>query len=85
MCLCQEVVAYPGPEAEGSPRPGTAAEQILTPQIRMRGPDGTELSLFAAVMTFGTAAEVTTSELSIELTFPADEATSEALRALPRR
>ncbi len=51
----------------------------------MKGPDGSELSLFAAVMSFGSAAEVTTSELSIELTFPADEATAEALRRLPRR
>ena len=34
---------------------------------------------------FGTAVEVTTSELSIELTFPADAATAEALRNLPRR
>jgi hypothetical protein len=29
--------------------------------------------------------EVTTSELSIELAFPADAATAEALRNLPRR
>ena len=46
-------------------------------------PDGDELSLFATVATFGTAAEVTTSELSIELTFPADAATAEALRNYP--
>jgi hypothetical protein len=51
----------------------------------MRGPDGSELSFFATVATFGTAVEVTTSELSIELAFPADATTAEALRNLPRR
>jgi hypothetical protein len=45
-------------------------------------PGGGELSFFATVATFGTAAEVTTSELSIELAFPANAATAEALRSL---
>jgi MmyB-like transcription regulator ligand binding domain len=47
-------------------------------------PDGGELSFFGMVATFGTAFEVTTSELSIEMFFPADAATAEALRNLPR-
>jgi hypothetical protein len=51
----------------------------------LRAPDGRELSFFAMVATFGTAVEVTTSELSIELAFPADAATADALRNLPRR
>jgi hypothetical protein len=50
--------------------------------MRMRSPDGDELSFFATVATFGTAVEVTTSELSIELTFPADAATDETMRNL---
>jgi hypothetical protein len=50
--------------------------------MRMRSLDGDDLSLFATVATFGIAVEVTTSELSIELTFPADEATAEAMRNL---
>jgi hypothetical protein len=53
--------------------------------VRLRAPDGGELSFFGTVATFGTAVEVTTSELSIELFFPADAATVEALRNLPRR
>jgi hypothetical protein len=73
------------PEYEHDPASEAAAGQILTPLMRMRGPDGVELSFFATVATFGTAVEVTTSELSIELTFPADAATAEALRNLPRR
>ena len=52
--------------------------------LRLRAPDGGELSFFGTVATFGTAVEVTTSELSIESFFPADAATAEALRNLPR-
>ena len=50
--------------------------------MRMRSPDGDELLFFATVATFGTATEVTTSELSIELTFPADAATAGAMQNL---
>jgi len=83
--LLEEVAGYPGPEYERHPASEAAAGHILTPLIRMRGPEGGELSFFATVATFGTAVEVMTSELSIELTFPADAATAEALRNLPRR
>jgi transcriptional regulator with XRE-family HTH domain len=83
--LLEEVTGYPAPEHEHEQdrTADTAASQILTPLMRMRSPDGDELSLFATVATFGTATEVTTSELSIELTFPADAATAEALQKLP--
>jgi len=43
------------------------------------------LSFFATVATFGTAVEITASELSIELAFPADAATADAPLKLPRR
>jgi hypothetical protein len=46
----------------------------------LRGPDGGELSLFGMFAGFDTPFEVTTSELAIELLFPADQATEEALR-----
>jgi transcriptional regulator with XRE-family HTH domain len=83
--LLEEVTGYPAPEHDHDRTAEAAASQILTPLMRMRSPDGDELSLFATVATFGTATEVTTSELSIELTFPADAATAEALQRLPRR
>jgi transcriptional regulator with XRE-family HTH domain len=83
--LLEEVAAYPAPEYEHDPASEAAAGEILTPLMRMRGPDGGELSFFATVATFGTAVEVTTSELSIELAFPADATTAQALRSLPRR
>ena len=86
IALLEEVEGYAGP-AKQEPDPASAdASHILTPLIRMRAPGGDgELSFFATVATFGTAVEVTTSELSIEMTFPADAATAETLRNLPRR
>lgn len=83
--LLEEVAAYPRHEREHDPRSTPPASEILTPLFHMRGPGGDELRLFSTVATFGTAVEVTTSELSIELTFPADAATAEALHRLPRR
>jgi hypothetical protein len=38
-----------------------------------------ELSFFSTVTTFGTAVDITVSELSIEAFFPADPSTAEAL------
>ena len=82
--LLEEVARYPAPDYHRDSNPDAAAGHILTPLIRLRSPDHHELTFFATVATFGTAAEVTTSELSIELAFPADTATADALRNLPR-
>ncbi len=76
--LLEELAGYPAPEDEHDPVSEAAARGILMP-LRLRGPDGGELSFFATVATFGTAVDVTTSELSIESAFPADDATAEAL------
>jgi transcriptional regulator with XRE-family HTH domain len=82
--LVEELARYPAPGPEGDAGSEAAVRGILLP-IRLRAPDGGELSLFGTVATFGTAIEVTTSELSIESFFPADPATAETLRNLPRR
>ncbi len=82
--LYEEVSAYP-PTSSSKPTPETHTdtERILAPVMRMRAPDGkAELAFFFTVLTFGTAAEVTASELAIELGFPADQATAEALSDL---
>jgi transcriptional regulator with XRE-family HTH domain len=82
--LLEEVSAYPAP-SEGALDPHFGSTGILGP-IRLRVPDGgPELSFFSMVATFGTPVEVTTSELVIELAFPADAATAEVLENLPRR
>ena len=43
--------------------------------------DGTRLSLFSAIATFGTAYDITVSELLIETQFPADEASQRLLQS----
>jgi transcriptional regulator with XRE-family HTH domain len=81
--LLEELVGDRVPEHR-HPASEPAARGILMP-LRLRAPDGRELSFFGTVATFGTAVEVTTSELSIESFFPGDAATAETLRSLPRR
>ena len=82
--LLDEVTGYPAPKHEHDSASEAAVREILSPVMRLRAPDGGELSFFFTVATFGSAAEVTTSELSIEFGFPADATTAEALRNLPR-
>jgi len=81
--LVEELVAYPAAD-DHAPTSEAAIRGILMP-VRLRASDGSELSFFGTVVTFGTPVEVTTSELSIECFFPADGATAEALRDLPGR
>lgn len=52
--------------------------------LRVRAPTGEELSLLGMFATFDTPFEVTASELALELLFPADQATADALEALAR-
>ena len=51
--------------------------------LRLHGPGGRILSFISTVATFGTAVEVTASELSIESFFPADALTREVIDTLP--
>jgi hypothetical protein len=44
------------------------------------GSDAPELSFFSTITTFGTAVDVTVSELAVEAFFPADAQTAEYLR-----
>ena len=59
--------------------PDLDAGAIAVP-LRLRH-EGGELSFISTVTTFGTALDVTVSELSIESFFPADAATAEVVRA----
>jgi transcriptional regulator with XRE-family HTH domain len=75
--LLDEVRDYPGPLAVDAPEAGA-----IMVQLRLAAPDGDgELAFFSTVTTFGTAADVTISELSVEAFFPADSQTAERLRA----
>jgi transcriptional regulator with XRE-family HTH domain len=78
--LLDEVTAYTGlPEID--PRGAGVVEEpeVLIP-FRFLGPGDVELSLFTTLTSFGTPRDITVDELAVELFFPADEITEQALR-----
>ena len=76
--LEQELRGYPGlgERLHGDPIAGDIAVPLILRLGDMR------LSFISTVSVFGTPLEVTLSELAIESFFPADEATTAALRAM---
>ncbi|HEV2062012.1 MAG TPA: helix-turn-helix transcriptional regulator [Solirubrobacteraceae bacterium] len=76
--LYDELAGYPGGDQPPAP-PDLVAGEIAVP-LRLRHEDG-EATFISTVTTFGTAVDVTVSELSIEAFFPADDATAAYLRA----
>lgn len=78
--LMDEVAGYPVPEGENGVAADARASEILGP-VRLRAPTGGEWSFFGMFAGFDTPFEVTTSELAIELLFPADPTASTALAA----
>lgn len=80
--LLEEVLEYPGVRAEPPPVEAVAAARIVLPlHLRHRGG---RLSFFGTLTTFGTPADVTVAELSVEAFYPADDATAAELVALSR-
>jgi hypothetical protein len=74
--LREEIAGYPVPARPegGDVEAGSGA--MLGP-VRVRAPAGAEWSFFGMFAGFDTPFEVTTSELAVELLFPADRATKE--------
>jgi transcriptional regulator with XRE-family HTH domain len=76
--LYEELASYPG----AAPMPPTAElypANIVTP-LRLRDVDGHgELAFFCTLSTFGTAADITLSELAIEAFYPANAHTANRL------
>ena len=79
--LIEEMAGYPVPERERDVSAGIVDNELLGP-VRMHAPGGGEWSFFGMFAGFDTPFEVTTSELALELLFPADRTTAEALREL---
>ncbi|HUO70594.1 MAG TPA: hypothetical protein VMU39_07440 [Solirubrobacteraceae bacterium] len=83
--LYDELASYPGaraPARDAAGGSGSGAGTEIMAGLRLATEDGDELSFFSAVTTFGTAVDITVSELSIEAFFPADARTAERLSPL---
>jgi transcriptional regulator with XRE-family HTH domain len=81
--LIEELTGYMGESRDDDPHLMDAAGGIAGP-LTVRLPDGVELSLLGMFAGFDAPFEVTTSELAVELLFPADRATAEAFEGLAR-
>lgn len=81
LALEAEVTAYPdiAAIAAGDRWRDPDDPPLLVPlQLEV---DGVELALFSTLTTFGTPTDITLSELSVELFFPADDETEALLHA----
>lgn len=78
IALYAELAAYPAPE-DFDPAELTGSAHVAVP-CRMRTELG-ELSFISTTTVFGTPMDVTLAELAIESFFPADAATTQAMRA----
>lgn len=78
--LRDELLGYTGVTAEPPPPESAAAAEIVLP-LHLRHQRG-RLSFFGTVTTFGTPADVTLAELSVEAFYPADPATAAHLATL---
>ncbi|MDO9352738.1 MAG: helix-turn-helix transcriptional regulator [Solirubrobacteraceae bacterium] len=82
--LRDELAAYPCPSSPEHADDATDRRSDIAVPLRLGLPDGTELAFISAVTTFGTPADITVEELSIESFFPADAATAALLQARAR-
>jgi hypothetical protein len=71
-----------GASSKASTTTGLPVSGVVVP-LQLRSPLGT-LSFFSTTMVFGTAVDITLSELVLESFFPADAATTLALAQLAR-
>ena len=78
--LHEELRTYPAPPTAVGASHGADFGGIAIP-LRLNTPNG-QLSFLSTTTVFGTAVDVTLSELTLETFFPADAATAEVLRGL---
>jgi transcriptional regulator with XRE-family HTH domain len=79
VALAKEAQEWPAGDEPGELR----AQEIVAP-LRLLTNRG-ELAFFSTITTFGTAVEITTSEISIESFYPADRASAAALASAASR
>lgn len=78
LALLDELKRYPAPEQRART---PAIENPIAVPFKVAGPDG-PLSFISTTTVFGTAVDVTVSELTIEAFFPADAETAAAMSRL---
>ncbi|MGI5286747.1 helix-turn-helix domain-containing protein [Nonomuraea polychroma] len=81
QALHEEVSRYPALDDVHDNSSRHQPSPIQVP-LRIRTPFG-ELAMFSTMATFGAPADVTLSELAIELFYPLDDFTANALRVMP--
>jgi transcriptional regulator with XRE-family HTH domain len=79
--LLEEISHYPAPPGQAhTPTASPLADAVVVP-LRLHSPLG-PLSFITTTMVFGTAVDITLSELVLETLFPADRETAAALAAM---
>lgn len=81
--LLDELTQYPATNAHSAAGKASRDYAGVVVPLELVTPMGT-LAFFGTVTVFGTPLDVTLSELAVEAFFPADAATAERLRVLPR-
>jgi hypothetical protein len=79
--LYEELRQYPGVELAPPSEENGEVEPVLLHRFELADAH-TEVELFSTVTTFGTAADITLAELSIEAFYPADDRTRATLAEL---
>lgn len=74
--LSEEIRAYPSVADLPAPAPDADPQIVLS--VELVGPTG-PLRMFTTLTTFGTPRDITLEELVVELFYPADDATAQAL------
>jgi transcriptional regulator with XRE-family HTH domain len=78
--LLDELAGYPSPAPPPQAAPAARAGARVASELMLASPDGgAPLVFFSTITTFGTAVDVTVSELAVEAFFPADARTTAAL------
>ena len=80
--LLREVAGYPAPDAAAGEH--AVAERAIVVPFRIRTAAGV-LSFFSTTTVFGTPVDVTLSELMVELFFPMDRETADAVQRLAQK
>ncbi|MGX1498220.1 transcriptional regulator with XRE-family HTH domain [Labrenzia sp. MBR-25] len=79
--LKEELAAMVPDQAAKAHKPGPAPEGRIAVPLYLQGPNGT-LSFLSTTTVFGTAVDVTLSEIAIEAFFPADAETARQMKVM---